>query len=115
MNRGIFQGASVYGPIKEACHSDGIWYGLGKAGAVGTISTVLRENGRAKLDFGNCWIEPNTDDAVIVYLNDKEIASASKETPSKIIEFDFKDGDVLKLEEVNNVIIFNDFEILYCI
>ena len=115
MNRGIFQGASVYGPIKEACHSDGIWYGFGRAGEVGTISTVLRENGRAKLDFGNCWIEPNTDDAVIVYLNDKEISSASKETPSKIIEFDFKDGDVLKLEEVNNVIIFNDIEILYCI
>ena len=107
MDRGIFQGANVWGPAKAACHSEGTWYGWGNSGAVGKISTVLKESGRAKLDFGNCWIEPNTDDAVIVYLNDKEISSASKETPSKIIEFDFKDGDVLKLEEVNNVIIYN--------
>ena len=112
MDRGIFQGANVWGPAKAACHSEGTWYGWGNSGAVGKISTVLKESGRAKLDFGNCWREPED---VFVYLNDKEIASAPKNTPSKTVEFDFNDGDVLKLEEPGkNIISFNDFEIIYC-
>ena len=79
------------------------WFGQSD---IGTVSAPLQGNGEAKLDFGNCW----TTGEVKVYLNDREVASAQKNTPSKIVSFKFHDGDILKLrdEGANSVIAIND-------
>ena len=61
------------------------WYCWNDWEVTGSIGTKLFGNGHGRLDFGNCW---NTG-IVRVLLNGTEIASASSNTPSTIIEFDF--------------------------
>ena len=61
----------------------------------GSIKLILQGSGTATLDYGN----PYTGGTVKVYLNNVEIDSAGKNTPSKKKVFDFKDGGVLKLTE----------------
>ena len=78
----------------------------------GSISTLLSGNGRGKLDFGNVYPDPYY---VKVYLDGSEIASASKSTPSKIVEFDYNDGSTLKIQEEGITILqFNSFEVIGC-
>jgi len=68
-------------------------------------------NGRGRLDFGNCW----ETGIVRVLLNGTEIASASANTPSITIEFDFTNRGALELvEESIGIIQFNQFEVLLC-
>ena len=77
----------------------------------GSIKTTLSGNGRAKLDFGNCW----NGGVVKVFLNNTEIALAPGNTKSKKIEFDYTDGNELKfVEEDTAIIMFNSFEVLNC-
>ena len=71
------------------------WFGWSSNRTVGTVSTTLHENGRASLDFGNCW----EGGKVKVYLNDRVVASAGAYTPSQTAMFDFQDGDMLKLRD----------------
>ena len=77
---------------------------------LGYIKTTLSGSGRAKLDFGNCY---HTSGIVKVFLDNTEIASATNGTASKTVEFDYNDGNELKLVEENTAIImFNSFEVL---
>ena len=88
------------------------WYGWNPNHPVGSISTTLYGNGRAKLDFGNCEGGQNIR-LVKVYLDGTEIDSAPNSTPSKSTEFDFTDGSVLKISEHNQSILqFNSLEII---
>ena len=85
------------------------WYCFKQWDPVGSIKTTLCGNGRAKLDFGNCW----TSGIVKVFVDNTEIASAKSNTASKRVEFDYNDGNELKLVEQNTAIImFNSFEVL---
>ena len=87
------------------------WYCWNIGLPVGSIQTELVGNGRGRLDFGNCW----ETGIVRVLLNGTEIASASANTPSITIEFDFTNREALKLvEESIGIIQFNQFEVLSC-
>ena len=68
-------------------------------------------SGRAKLDFGNCFFLEGT---VYAYLDGNEIASASKETPSVTVEFDFNVGSILMITEAIGIIQFNSLDIIHC-
>ena len=77
------------------------WYGFGWYGQTGvqfdgSISTTFSGNGRAELNFGNCY-----KGTVYAYLDGQEIASASKYTPNVKVEFDFNDESILKITEVD--------------
>ena len=77
----------------------------------GSIKTTLFGNGRAKLDFGNCY----TSGIVKVFVDNTEIASTTHSTTSKTVEFDYNDGSELKIVEENaGIIMFNSFEVLSC-
>ena len=85
------------------------WFGWDYPGAA-SISTTLHGKGKAILEFGNCHGRGD----VTVYKNDVEISSvgANKED---IVDFEFSDGDVLKITEHNTAIIqFNNLEIIGC-
>ena len=90
------------------CYTD-ISYKNG-APVVSTIKTKLYGSGKAKLDFGNCY---NLGD-VRFYLNNREIAAAPGGTNSTVVEFDYTDGNELKLVEHFAIIMFNSFQILRC-
>ena len=83
----------------------------------GKIHTRLNGCGRGILDFGNCSKQRTS---VEVLLNNQVIGVAfpdpldGSHTLSKIIEFDFKDGDILQLREWNGVIMFNNFHVVNC-
>ena len=76
------------------------------------MKTTLIGTGKGKLDFGNCY---KTGTGVVkVSLNGNVIATAQNGT-EETVEFDFTDGDELKLsEEEYGVIMFNSFEVLNC-
>ena len=87
------------------------WYCWKDNEPVGSIETTLFGNGRGRVDFGNCW----TTGVVRLFLNGTEIASASSNSPSNVVEFDFTSGQTLKLvEESIGIIQFNHFEVLSC-
>ena len=95
------------------CNEDK-WFGW-SGGMVGFISTKFNGTGRARLDFGNC----HDNGRVIVKLDDQEISIASATSPgvpedSKIIEFDYVDGTVLRIEEESGIIHFNSLTIIQC-
>ena len=76
------------------------------------MKTKLTGRGKGKLDFGNCWIGMGV---VKVSLDGIVIASAQNGTENEVVEFDFTDGNELKLsEESSGIIRFNSFEVLNC-
>ena len=86
------------------CYDDSKYSGRG------SISTVLRGNGRGKLDFGVC-----AGSKVKVYLNGNEIATATLGSVNQVVEFDFYDGSTLKIEEHStSVLQFNSFIVIKC-
>ena len=96
-------------------HSNGCsnWYGYGSGNNgvdIGSISSTFSGSGRAKLDFGNCFFKG----IVYAYLDGIEIASASKETPSVKVEFDFNVGSILMITEAIGIIQFNSLDIIQC-
>ena len=87
------------------------WYGWNGGPSIGSISTTFNGIGRAKLDFGNCWMNGN----VKATLNGTVIASASQNTPSVTVEFDFHVGSILKIAEHGSCIMqFNSLDIIQC-
>ena len=88
------------------CRRGTNWFGWSSYSEVGTLSATLEGDGLATLDFGNCV---SGDGEVKVYLNDKVVDSAQKNTPSKTVSFNFQDGDILKLrdEGSSSVIVIN--------
>ena len=78
---------------------------------IGSISTTFNGIGRAKLDFGNCWMHGT----VKATLNGTVIALATQNTPSVTVEFDFHVGSILKIAEHGGSIIqFNSLNIIQC-
>ena len=61
------------------------------------------------MDFGNC----NGGGTVVAYKNGVEIASVGASATDKI-EFEFIDGDVIKMTEFSGILQFNDLEIIKC-
>ena len=105
-NLGVDAWQNNYAPVAAKCRRGTNWFGYSGGTKVGTVSTILKGNGEATLDFGNCW-----DQGVVkVYLNDKVVASAHKSNPSKTVSFNFHNGDFLRLrdEGQNSVIAIND-------
>ena len=84
------------------------WFGWDHPGAT-SISTTLHGKGEAILDFGNC----NAMGDVTVYKNDIKLSSVGAEKVDQV-EFEFHDGDVLKITENQGIIQFNDLEIVEC-
>ena len=61
------------------------------------------------MNYGNCDINGK----VKVFLNEKMISNSSANT-NKIIEFNFKNGDVLKIQEHAAIVKFNSFQTISC-
>ena len=69
---------------------------------------TLHRKGKAILDFGDCWSGGNVD----AYKNDVELLSVGAKSEDQV-EFEFEDGDVLKIIEHNTAIIqFNSLNIV---
>ena len=78
------------------------------------MKTKLIGRGKGKLDFGNCW-KGQGKGIVKVSLDSNVIATAQNGADSETMEFDFTDGNELKLSEENiGVIMFNSFKVLNC-
>ena len=77
-----------------------------------TISTTLYGCGHAKLNVGNCWSSHRH--PVHVYVDGKRIGEVSNNTNSKIFEFGFIEGAVLKINSNGGIIKFNNFEVTDC-
>ena len=84
------------------------------------ISTTLYGCGHAKLNVGNCW---HTNTYVRVYLDGKFIGDVAGQTSpfrsvgqtnSKVFEFAFKEGSVLKINSNWGIVKFNNFEVTDC-
>ena len=95
------------------------WWGENIGKYNGTIKTSLYKCGRARLNFGNCYIDTNKkvhQHYVQVKLNNVEIGQAQAGIANKTIEFNFKNGDVLELQDIAEATIkFNDFVIISCV
>ena len=104
-NLGVGDWQNNHGHVASRCRRGTNWFGWTGGSNVGTVSIKLQGNGEATLDFGNCWDAGE----VKVYVDDKEVASAQPNTPSKTVSFNFRDGDILKLrdEGQNSVIAIN--------
>ena len=100
---------NIYGDSISDCSGNWFTYASGSPSCY--IKTTLNGNGRAKIDFGNCY-----DDGVAkLFLDGNEIASAGASEVNVVKEFDFADGSELMLtEESYGVISFNSFEVLTC-
>ena len=86
------------------------WGGLNNQNETSSIITILCGCGVGKLGFGDCSAKYG----MKVHLNGNEIGMAAR-GEKKTIEFNFKDGDILKLTEYEyGVIQFNSFTILSC-
>ena len=77
------------------------WFGYSRGRSNGLIKTTFLGNGRATLDFGNCYHSGK----VVVYLNGKEISRAKGYIRSKEIKFKYSKGDTLMIKEMNVAII----------
>ena len=107
INATYYQQQSHY----PACMNNRNWHGFHGDDEIGSIKTTLHGCGSAQLDFGNCYYEGITQ----VRLNGELIGEASTNTPSKVIEFDYNDGAILELQELNTaIIVFNDLSITKC-
>ena len=62
---------------------------------------TLVGSGELTLSFGNPFVKG----VVTAYLNDQKIAEAARRTTNKEVTATFSDGDVLKVEEANGIIV----------
>ena len=89
--------------IHSSLCGDNTWFGFYAGGAIGSISTIFRRSGFAKLSFGNCWRNKE----VIAYLNHRQISYASGGEMRKEISFNFTTGDTLRIKEDGGIIKIN--------
>ena len=88
------------------------WFGFSqnKNNGEASISTTLYGKGKAVLSFGNCWRNGN----VAVYKNDDKLKSVGRNSED-IVEFEFKDRDVIKITETGYAVIqFNYIRFIWC-
>jgi len=93
----------------RACLGDAAFHGWASSNGKGYAKKTLTGEGHIKLTYGNCWKSGE----VWVWKNDVHISTAQLETNSEVAEFDFEDGDVVKLtDEVgNSVMLLQKIEI----
>ena len=98
--------------VHERCGNGQAWYGWNGGFSVGSLNAKLVGNGKASLDFGNCW----SSGTVTAYVDNQAIGIANANTPSKVVVFDYYDGSILKLSDSwgNSVIQFNKIEHIRC-
>ena len=98
---------NIYGHSISNCSGNWFTYASGSPSCY--IKTTLNGNGRAKIDFGNCY----NNGVAKLFLDGNEIASAGANEVNIVKEFDFTEGSELKLtEESYGIISFNSFEVL---
>ena len=74
------------------------------------MNTTLHGSGKAILDVKNC----NNNGIVAAYKNDVEIISLNAENKDQV-EFEFQDGDVIQISELNGGIIeLNTLAVVGC-
>ena len=90
---------------KGKCGMGNTWYGHSYPddGDMSKITATFTGSGIATLDYGNCY----GGGMVEVYLNDKRIDFANRNTPSKQIQFHYSPNTVLKLSETKAIIKLN--------
>ena len=90
------------------------WCYKDTSSGLGSISTQLYGHGRGKLDYGICW-GPSASNKVTVYLDNIEVSSIAAGEANKVIEFDYTNGQTLKIEESSNTVFqFNSFSVISC-
>ena len=93
------------------CGGRGTFWGYKKGWGAGFVEATFKGSGRGTLDFGSCYKRGITK----VYLNGRQIASAARNHQSATISFDYKRGDVLKIqEEETGIRKINSFKLEGC-
>ena len=86
------------------------WYAFNNSKGSCSLKTKVIGRGRGKLDFGNCY---KANKGVVKVSLDGNVIDSAQNGTEKVIEFDFSDGNELKLSEENyGIIMFNSFEVL---
>ena len=85
--------------------------GTGRYG-LGRIETTLKGCGTARLDFGNCY----TSTCVVnVYVDGRRISTANRNTPHKVVQFNYDNGSKLKITAFHGCMMtFNSFKVISC-
>ena len=78
------------------CGNESFW-GYKHKYSIGRVSAVFQGSGAGELIYGNCWPYGVTK----VYLNDDEIGQANPKQFKLVTNFNYKAGDILKLEELD--------------
>ena len=86
------------------------YFGWNSRRNAGSINTTLLGSGIAKLSFGNCHDAGYAE----VLLDGKVIASADKLVNEKEVEFTYKHGAQLIIQEHEGILEFNYLEIIQC-
>ena len=90
-----------------SCKLGDTWYGFSYPGS-GSVEIKLEGSGVVALNVGNCFKRG----VVKVFLNEMQVGLANAEVKFKDIdEFQFSDGDVLKIVEEDAIIKLNAMEI----
>ena len=107
---GFTNGVWSYSKFARCSRAKNNWYGWCNGNCSGSIKTKLSKCGKARLNFGNCYYIGT----VVAKLNGREIGRAQG-YHTKVVEFDFKNGDTLELIEIQiSILEFNDFTIISC-
>ena len=77
------------------------------------ISTRLYGCGHALIDIGNCHFVKIFHHPQF-YIDGKFIGNVTGNTRSKVFNFAFKDGSVLKIKPNGGILRFNNFEVIDC-
>ena len=89
----------------------------GYSGDLVGISTRLYGCGHALIDIGNCYdtfFIHGIFNPIQFYIDGKFIGNVTGNTRSKVFNFAFKDGSVLKIKPNGGILRFNNFEVVDC-
>ena len=81
--------------IYSSLCGDSTFWGYNYLWPIGSVSAVFKGSGKARLNFGACSLYGTTK----VYLNNRQIGIAQKRKLDVVTNFQYKKGDILKLEE----------------
>ena len=76
------------------------FYGYRGGDLVGSVSAIFKGSGKGILSYGNCYYTGY----VLVSLNGVELGRSSSNSKG-VVTFQYRRGDVLKIEEYNTAII----------
>ena len=94
--------------------SDARWFGYCDGICNGSAKTKFNKCGRAHLHIGNCYNYSNPGHFTEAKLNGQQILTVNP-LETKAIEFDFKDGDIFELADINQgVIDLYDIKVISC-